>query len=157
VAFFGVWYGEAGDVLRAVFFHTAANEKQLRARDVSCAIMLNRFAIAEIKALRAKLNRFSSKQKDPSVQFHCLLVDSNLAQALLGRDDPMLREVLASSIAQLEESLQQSGSGAACTAPACEARPSVKGLIRQCRVTDAESGGSAIVVRRSLPLRRAFF
>ena len=42
--------------------------------------------------------------------------DSNLAQALLGRDDPMLREVLASSIAQLEEALRRSRAEAACPA-----------------------------------------
>jgi hypothetical protein len=78
--------------------------------------MLDRLTIAEIKALRAELDRFSSEQEDPSVQFHCLLVGSNLAQALLGRNDPMLCEVLASSITQLEESLQQSRASAACTA-----------------------------------------
>ena len=75
--------------------------------------MLDRLTIAEIKALRAKLNRFSSEQKDPSVQFYCLLVDSNLAQALLGRDDPMLREVLATSIAQLQKVLQRARADAA--------------------------------------------
>jgi hypothetical protein len=126
--------------------------------------MLDRLAIAEIKALRAKLNRFSSEQKDPAVQFYCLLVDSNLAQALLGRDDPMLREVLASSITQFEESLQQRAP-ARRVPPACEGRPGVNGphgaatsAMQQCPVTDAESGGSAIVVRRSLsPAPGAFF
>jgi hypothetical protein len=76
--------------------------------------MLDRFTIAEIKALRATLTHFSSGQRDPTVQFHCLLIDSNLAQALLGRDDPMLREVLASSIGQLEEALRRLRAEAAC-------------------------------------------
>lgn len=56
----------------ARFFHTAENEKQLRARDVSYAAMLDRFTIAEIKALRA-------------------------------RDDPMLRQVLASQSHNLRD------------------------------------------------------
>ena len=97
----------------AWFVHTAENEKQLRARNLSYAAMLDRFTI---EALRAKLARFSGGQQDAAVQFNCLVVDSNLAQALLGRDDPMLREVLASSIAQLEEALRRSRAEAACPA-----------------------------------------
>jgi hypothetical protein len=77
--------------------------------------MVDRVTTAEIKALRAKLIHFSSRQQDATVQFHCLLIDSNLAQALLGRDDPMLREVLASSIGQLEEALRRSRAHAACS------------------------------------------
>jgi hypothetical protein len=100
----------------ARFVHTAENEKQLRVRNLSYAAMLERLTIVEIKALRAKLARFSGGQQDAAVQFHCLVVDSNLAQALLGRDDPMLREVLASSIAQLEEALRRSRAEAACPA-----------------------------------------
>jgi hypothetical protein len=56
-------------------------------------------------ALRPQLHHFGSQQHDPAVQFHCLVVDSNLAQALDGRDDPMLREILASSVEQLEKAL----------------------------------------------------
>jgi hypothetical protein len=56
-------------------------------------------------ALRPQLHQFGSQQHDPAVQFHCLVVDSNLAQALDGRDDPMLREILASSVEQLEKAL----------------------------------------------------
>jgi hypothetical protein len=96
----------------ARFVHTAENEKQLRARNLSYAAMLDRFTIA----LRAKLARLSGGQQDAAVQFNCLVVDSNLALALLGRDDPMLREVLASSIAQLEEALRRSRAEAACPA-----------------------------------------
>jgi hypothetical protein len=77
--------------------------------------MVDRLTAAEIRALRAKLTHFSSGQQDATVQFHCLLIDSNLAQALLGRDDPMLREVLASSIGQLKEALRRSRAQAACT------------------------------------------
>ena len=43
----------------ARFVHTAENEKQLRARNLSYAAMLDRPTIAEIKALGAKLARFS--------------------------------------------------------------------------------------------------
>jgi hypothetical protein len=80
--------------------------------------MVDRVTTAEIKALRAKLIHFSSGQQDATVQFHCLLIDSNLAQALLGRDDLMLREVLASSIGQLEEALRRSRAQAVCTVSA---------------------------------------
>ena len=60
---------------------------------------------AEIQALRLQLHHFGSQHHDPAVQFHCRAVDSNLAEALDGRDDQMLREVLASSVAQLDEAL----------------------------------------------------
>ena len=68
--------------------------------------MLDPLTTAEIQALRLKLHHLSSQQHDPAVQFHCVAVHSNLAQALEGRDDPMLREVLASSVEQLEKALR---------------------------------------------------
>jgi len=68
--------------------------------------MLDPLTIAEIQALRLQLHHFGSQQHDPAVQFHCLAVDSNLAQASDGRDDLMLREVLASSVEQLEKALR---------------------------------------------------
>ena len=68
--------------------------------------MLDPLIIEEIQALRVKLHHFGSGQQNPAVQFHCLAVDSNLAQALDGRDDPMLREVLASSVEQLENAVR---------------------------------------------------
>jgi hypothetical protein len=69
------------------------------------AAMLDPLTTAEILALRLQLQNFGSKQHDPAVQFHCLAVDSNLGEALDGRDDQMLREVLASSVAQLDKAL----------------------------------------------------
>ena len=67
--------------------------------------MLNPLTTAEIQALRLQLHHFGGEHHDPAVQFHCLAVDLNLAEALDGRDDQMLREVLASSVAQLDEAL----------------------------------------------------
>jgi hypothetical protein len=66
--------------------------------------MLDPHITAEIQALRVKLHDFGSQQRDPAVQFYCLAVESNLAEAL-ERDDPMLREVLASSVHQPEKAL----------------------------------------------------
>jgi hypothetical protein len=68
--------------------------------------MLDPLIAAEIEALRLKLHHLSSQQHDPAVQFHCLAVDSNLEEALDGRDDQMLHEVLASSVAQLDTALR---------------------------------------------------
>jgi hypothetical protein len=70
--------------------------------------MPNPHIVAEIQALRLQLLHFASHQQNPAVQFHCLAVDSNLAEAL-ERDDPMLREVLASSVEQLEKALRGAG------------------------------------------------
>jgi hypothetical protein len=67
--------------------------------------MLDPLTTAEIQALRLQLHHFGSQHHDPAVQFHCLAVDSNLEEALDGRDDQMLREGLASSVAQLDEAL----------------------------------------------------
>jgi hypothetical protein len=66
--------------------------------------MLDPLITAEIQALRVELHHFGCQQRDPAVQFHCLAVESNLVEAL-ERDDPMLREVLASSVAQLDKAL----------------------------------------------------
>jgi hypothetical protein len=68
--------------------------------------MLDPLITAEIQTLRVKLHRFGSQYPDPAVQFHWLAVDSNLAQVMDGRDDPMLREVLASSVERLEKALR---------------------------------------------------
>ena len=68
--------------------------------------MLDPLTTAEIQALRLQLHHFGSQHHDPAVQFRCLAVDSNLAEALDGRDDQMLREGLASSVVQLDEALR---------------------------------------------------
>jgi hypothetical protein len=70
--------------------------------------MPNPLIIAEIQALRLQFQHFASQQQNPAVQFHCLAVESNLAEAL-ERDDPMLRQVLASSVEQLERALRDAG------------------------------------------------
>ena len=67
--------------------------------------MLDPLTTAEIQALRLQLHHFGSQQQDPVVLFYCLEVESILAEAL-ERDDPMLREVLASSVEQLEKTLR---------------------------------------------------
>jgi len=79
---------------------------RVKAGGLFCGAMLDRRTIAEIQTLRVKLQHFGSEQQDPAVQFYCLAVESNLAQALHGRDDPMLREVLTSLLEQLEEALR---------------------------------------------------
>jgi hypothetical protein len=66
--------------------------------------MLHPFTIAEIHVLRLQLHQFGSEQQDPAVKFHCFIVESSLAEALEG-DDPMLRDALASSVAELEKAL----------------------------------------------------
>jgi hypothetical protein len=96
--------------------------------------MLDPLTIAEIQALRLQLHHFGSQQHDPAVQFHCLAVDSNLAQALDGRDDLMLREVLASSVEQLEKALRS----------ACMANLSAKEADETARLTTPKTGASLI-------------
>jgi len=68
------------------------------------------------------------------VQFHCVAVDSNLAEALDGRDDQMLREVLASSVVQLDEALRS----------ARPASSSAKEADETARLTTAKTGASLI-------------
>jgi hypothetical protein len=66
--------------------------------------MLDALTTAEIQALRQQLHHFVSQQQDLDVKFHCLTVDTHLAEALEG-DDPMLRDALVSSVAELEKAL----------------------------------------------------
>jgi hypothetical protein len=66
--------------------------------------MLDLLTTAEIQALRLQLHHFGSQQQDPDVKFHCFIVETNLAEALVG-DDPMLRDALVSSVAELERAL----------------------------------------------------
>ncbi len=77
----------------------------LRLLSLFLAPMLDPLTTAEIQALRLQLHHFGSQQQDPVVLFYCLEVESILAEAL-ERDDPMLREVLASSVEQLEKTLR---------------------------------------------------
>jgi alkylhydroperoxidase family enzyme len=67
--------------------------------------MLDPLTTAEIQALRLKLQLFASRQSDATVRSQCLAVDTKLAEALEG-DDPILRQVLANSVEQLEEALR---------------------------------------------------
>ena len=68
--------------------------------------MLDPLTTAEIQALRLKLQLFASRQTDATVRSQCVAVDTRLAEALEG-DDPILRQVLANSVDQLEEALRQ--------------------------------------------------
>jgi hypothetical protein len=61
---------------------------------------------AEIQALRLKLQVFASRQNDATVRSQCLAVDTRLAEVLEG-NDPILRQVLANSVEQLEEALHR--------------------------------------------------
>jgi hypothetical protein len=60
-----------------------------------------------IQTLRLKLQLFASQQTDQTVQSKCHAVDTKLAEVLEG-DDPILRQVLANSVEQLEEALRRS-------------------------------------------------
>jgi hypothetical protein len=62
---------------------------------------------AGIQALRLKLLTFADQQSDQSVRFQCAALDAKLAEALEG-DAPILRQVLANSVEQLEEVLRRS-------------------------------------------------
>jgi alkylhydroperoxidase family enzyme len=66
--------------------------------------MLDRLA-AEIQTVRLKLLAFADRQSDQTVRSQCLAVDAKLADAL-ERDNPILRQVLANSVEQLEEALR---------------------------------------------------
>jgi hypothetical protein len=68
--------------------------------------MLDPLTTAEIQALRLKLQVFASQQTDATVRSQCLAVDTKLAEVLEG-DDPILRQVLANSVEQLEETLHR--------------------------------------------------
>ena len=67
--------------------------------------MLDPLTAAEIQALRLKLQLFASRQTDATVRSQCLAVDTRLAEVLEG-DDPILRQILANSVEQLEEALR---------------------------------------------------
>ena len=69
-------------------------------------LMLDPLTAAEIQALRLKLQLFASRQTDATVRSQCVAVDTRLAEVLEG-DDPILREVLANSVDQLEEALRR--------------------------------------------------
>jgi hypothetical protein len=68
--------------------------------------MLDALSTAEIRALRLKLQLFASRQTDQTVRSQCHAVDTRLAEALEG-DDPILRQILANSVEQLEEALRR--------------------------------------------------
>jgi hypothetical protein len=55
--------------------------------------------------LRLKLQLFASQQTDATVRSQCLAVNTKLAEILEG-DDPILRQLLAHSVEQLEEALR---------------------------------------------------
>jgi hypothetical protein len=67
--------------------------------------MLDPLTAAEIQALRLKLHLFISQQTDKAVRSQCFAVDAKLAELLEG-DDPILRQVQANSVEQLEEALR---------------------------------------------------
>ena len=67
--------------------------------------MLDPLTAAESQALRLKLQLFASRQTDATVRSQCLAVDTRLAEVLEG-DDPILRQILANSVEQLEEALR---------------------------------------------------
>jgi hypothetical protein len=67
--------------------------------------MLDLLTAAEIQALRLKLQLFAGRQTDATVRSQCLAVDTRLAEVLEG-DDPIRRQILANSVAQLEEALR---------------------------------------------------
>ena len=67
--------------------------------------MLDPLTTAEIQALRLKLQLFASRQSDATVRSHCLAVDTRLTEVLEG-DDPILRQILANSVEQLEEAVR---------------------------------------------------
>ena len=70
--------------------------------------MLDPLFAAEIQTIRLKLLAFADRQSDQTVRSQCLAVDAKLAEVLEG-DDPMLRQVLANSVEQLEEALALGG------------------------------------------------
>jgi hypothetical protein len=61
----------------------------------------------ELQTLRLKLRRFANQQTDQTIRSQCQAVDTKLAEVLNG-DDPILRQVLANSVEQLEEAVRRS-------------------------------------------------
>ena len=68
--------------------------------------MLDPLIAAEIQTVRLKLVAFADRQSDQTVRSQCLAVDARLAEVLEG-DDPILRQILANSVEQLEEALRR--------------------------------------------------
>jgi hypothetical protein len=54
-----------------------------------------------IEAVRRELSHFKRRQRDPAVLLRCADVDGYLARASQGRDEPWLREALASKAEKL--------------------------------------------------------
>jgi hypothetical protein len=67
--------------------------------------------IEDIRAVRAELQQFDVKQTDFAVRFHIAVVDANLRAASEGHDDPIFREGLAISVADLAASASNPGRG----------------------------------------------
>jgi hypothetical protein len=67
--------------------------------------MLDPLTAVEIQALRLKLQLFARRQTDATVRSQCQAVDKRLAEVLKG-DDPILRQVLANSVEELEEAVR---------------------------------------------------
>jgi hypothetical protein len=67
--------------------------------------MLDSLTAVEIQALRLKLQLFASQQTDQAVRSQCHAVDTKLSEVLEG-DDPILRQILANSVEQLEEAVR---------------------------------------------------
>jgi len=59
-----------------------------------------------IKAVRQELNHFQGKQRDPAVLLRRAAIDVYLAGALQGRDEPWLRQTLASKVEKLAEAVR---------------------------------------------------
>ena len=67
--------------------------------------MLDPLTAAEIQTVRPKLVAFANRHSDQTVRSQCLAVDAKLAE-VLEEDNPILRQVLANSVEQLEEALR---------------------------------------------------
>jgi hypothetical protein len=60
----------------------------------------------EIEAIQLELRRFQNQQSDAAVQFHCIAIDTNLAAALDGQNDPTFCEILASNVERLADAVR---------------------------------------------------
>jgi hypothetical protein len=67
--------------------------------------MLDPLTAVEIQAVRLKLQLFASRQTDQTVRSQCHALDTRLAEILEG-DDPILRQVLANSVEELEATVR---------------------------------------------------
>jgi hypothetical protein len=68
-------------------------------------------AIEDIRTVRAELQQFDAKQTDFAVRFHIAIVDASLRAALEGHDDPIFREGLTLSVADLAAAIRNPGRG----------------------------------------------